>query len=158
MICDGLRCLQEYKVIGKCPISLQRVAGTVHAMPPALQVTPFEDVILHLVLNQAAKDWGSGGNNLGSKSPIINPYAHVDYRSKINRKALPQAVMLYTCDGTFVSSCDTSKSYTMCYVVISAPDFGISRLFIIRFSNGLQYCDWNVILFHVICDSKLSAG
>ena len=131
MICDGLRCLQEYKVIGKCPILLQGVARTIHAMPPALQVTPFEDVILHLVLNQAAKDWGSGGNNLGSKSPIIIPYAHVNYRSKINRNALPQAVMLYTCDGTFVSSCDTSKSHTMCYAVISAPDFGIPRLFII---------------------------
>ena len=37
-----------------------------------------------------------------------------------------------------------------------APDFGISQLFIIRFSNGLQYCDEDSILFHVIRDSKLS--
>ena len=43
------------------------------------------------------------------------------------------------------------------HVGIYAPDFGISQLFIIRFSNGLQYCDKDSIPFHVICDSKLSA-
>ena len=43
------------------------------------------------------------------------------------------------------------------HVGISAPDFGISQLFIIRLSNGLQYCDEDAMPFHVICDSKLSA-
>ena len=43
------------------------------------------------------------------------------------------------------------------HVGISAPDFGISKLFIIRFSNGLQYCDGDSIPFHVICNSKLSS-
>ena len=43
------------------------------------------------------------------------------------------------------------------HVGISAPDFGISKLFIIRFLNGLQYCDADSIPFHVICDSKLSS-
>ena len=42
------------------------------------------------------------------------------------------------------------------HVGIFAPDFRISQLFIIRFSNGLQYCDRGSIPFHVICDRKLS--
>ena len=35
-------------------------------------------------------------------------------------------------------------------------DFVIAQPFIIRFANGLQHCDGNVISFRVICESKLS--
>ena len=34
------------------------------------------------------------------------------------------------------------------------PDFGISQLFNIRFSNGLQYYDGDFISFDVKCDSE----
>ena len=37
-----------------------------------------------------------------------------------------------------------------------APDIGISQLFIVRFSNGLQHHDRFFIGFHVICDIKCS--
>ena len=40
------------------------------------------------------------------------------------------------------------------HVQYFAPDFGISQLFIIRFSNGLQHCDGDLISFQVVCDSK----
>ena len=36
------------------------------------------------------------------------------------------------------------------HVGISAPDFGISLLFIVRFSNGLDHCDGHLIGFHLM--------
>ena len=63
---------------------------------PALQVTSLEDVILDQVLIQGAKGWGPGGNSPGGKSAVTIPYAHVNYKSNINRKAQPHSAMLYT--------------------------------------------------------------
>ena len=54
-------------------------------------------------------------------------------------KAQPHAAMLHTCDDNF------------------APDFGISQLFIARFSNGLQHSDGHSRDFPVIDDVQLSS-
>ena len=37
-----------------------------------------------------------------------------------------------------------------------ALDFGISQLHVIRFSNGFQHHDGVLMVFHVICEFKLS--
>ena len=42
------------------------------------------------------------------------------------------------------------------HVGIFAPDYGIAQQFIIRFSNGFQHCDGDLISFPVIRAAKLS--
>ena len=52
-----------------------------------------------------------------------------------------------------IMACDALRCKFQ-HVQYFAPDFGISQLFIIRFRNGLQHCDGDLISFQVICDSK----
>ena len=77
--------------------------------------------------------------------------------------SVPHAVMLYTRDGTFQSSCDTLKSHAMCCDIFSnmlefvLPILSrISQSFIIRFSNGFQHYDEDLMGFPVICGAKSS--
>ena len=42
------------------------------------------------------------------------------------------------------------------HVQYFGTDFGISQPFIILFSNGLQYCDGDLMSFHMIYEAKLS--
>ena len=44
-------------------------------------------------------------------------------------------------------ACDALR-WVFQHVGISAPDFGISLLFIVLFSNGLDHCDGHLIGFH----------
>ena len=37
-----------------------------------------------------------------------------------------------------------------------SPDFGISQLYIVRFSNGFQQNDGHLMYFHVICNGNFS--
>ena len=58
--------------------------------------------------------------------------------------------LLHTCDGGFQKrACDALRCKFQ-NVQYFAPDFGISQLFIIRFSNGLQHCDGDALSFQVI--------
>ena len=40
------------------------------------------------------------------------------------------------------------------HVLNLAPDFGVAQPFIIRFSNGFQHCDEDLMSFPVICGAK----
>ena len=53
------------------------------------------------------------------------------------------------------TACDALRCVFQ-HVINLAPDFEISQLFIVRFSNDLQQRDGYFMDFHVICESKLS--
>ena len=53
------------------------------------------------------------------------------------------------------NACDVLRCIFQ-HVGIFAPDFGISQLHILRFSNGFQHHDGVLMLFHLICELKLS--
>ena len=77
-------------------------------------------------------------------------------------KALPHAAMLHSHDGMYLRprcikiACDALR-WVFQHVGIPAPDFGISLLFIVRFSNGLDHCDGHLIGFHLMHSLKFSA-
>ena len=53
-------------------------------------------------------------------------------------------------DGVFRTPCHVSKSHAMCCdrkfnMLNILPDFGISQLFVIRFLNGFQHFDGDLI-------------
>ena len=52
-------------------------------------------------------------------------------------------------------SCDALRCIFQ-HVGNFSPDFGISQLPIVRFSNGFQQNDGHLIHFHVICDRSFS--
>ena len=77
-------------------------------------------------------------------------------------KPLPHAAMMYPHDWMFQSSCVTCKSHAMfCNAFYNMLEFIVlildlrSQLLTVKFSNALQYCDPNLMRFHVMYDSKL---
>ena len=52
-------------------------------------------------------------------------------------------------------ACDALQ-WVFQHVEISAPDFGISLLFIVRFSNGWDHCDGHLIGIHLMHSLKFS--
>ena len=74
-------------------------------------------------------------------------------------KAQPHVAMLYTSDRMFQKllryikiACDMLR-FIFQHVGIFTPDFGMAQPFIIRFSNGFQYCDDDLINFPMICEA-----
>ena len=115
----------------------------VRCCTPAMEVSK----ALHRLLARATRcdathlRWGTGGtcDHLQWSAMLLEPQ---------NRRKM--AHFIAVCGRGH--SCDAFSNI----VGIFAPDFRISQLFIIRFSNGLQYCDRGSIPFHVVCDKRLS--
>ena len=86
---------------------------------------------------------------LGIAAPLEHTIAGEQHRS-----VWPGLIGPATCyDGMYLSD---ALRWVFQHVGISAPYFGISLLFIVRFSNGLDHCEGHLIGFHLMHSLKFS--